>query len=104
VLDIFRDDDVIAANRARAARWNALAAPLAAHPNVRHFRQRGMIWAFDVATGRAEFARWCFAEGLARGILLRPLGNTVYFMPPYVVTDDEFALLVAHTRDIVERA
>ncbi len=94
VLDIFRDDDVIAANRATAARWTALAAPLAAHPTVRNFRQCGMIWAFEVDTDRADFARWCFAEGLARELLLRPIGRTVYFMPPYVVTDDEFALLV----------
>src|SRR5512147_1652118 len=69
VLDIFRDDDVIAANRARAARFAALAAPLAAHSKVEHFRHRGMVWAFEVATGRADFARWCFAEGLSRELL-----------------------------------
>jgi len=104
VLDIFRDDGVIAANRERSVRWTALAAPLAAHPRVKHFRQRGMIWAFEVDTPRADFARWCFAEGLQRELLLRPLGHTVYFMPPYVVTDDEFALLAARTLEIVERA
>ncbi len=104
VLEIFRDDDVLAANRAKAARWTALAAPLAAHPKVRHFRQRGMIWAFDVDTDRADFARWCFAEGLARELLLRPIGRTVYFMPPYIVTDDEFALLVARTQAILDAA
>jgi adenosylmethionine-8-amino-7-oxononanoate aminotransferase len=104
VLDIFRADDVLAANRIKAARWTALAAPLAAHPKVRHFRHRGMIWAFEVDTDRPDFARWCFAEGLAREILLRPIGRTVYFMPPYVVTDDEFALLAARTREIVDVA
>ena len=104
VLDIFRDDDVIAANRAKAARWTALAAPLSAHPKVRHFRHRGMIWAFDVETTRPDFARWCFAEGLARELLLRPIGRTVYFMPPYVLTDDEFALLVRRTVEIVDAA
>jgi len=104
VLDLFRDDDVIAANRAKAARWSALAAPLAAHPRVRDFRRRGMIWAFEVATERPDFARWCFAEGLARELLLRPIGHTVYFMPPYVVTDDEFALLAARTLEIVDAA
>jgi adenosylmethionine-8-amino-7-oxononanoate aminotransferase len=104
VLDIFRDDDVIAANRGRAARWTALAAPLAAHPKVRHFRHRGMIWAFEVDSARPDFARWCFAEGLARELMLRPIGRTVYFMPPYVVADDEFALLVERTLDIVEQA
>ncbi len=104
VLDIFRDDDVIAANRAKAARWTAIAAPLGAHRKVRHFRQRGMIWAFDVETTRSDFARWCFAEGLARELLLRPIGRTVYFMPPYILTDDEFALLAARTLEIVETA
>lgn len=104
VLDIFRDDGVIDANRGRAARWTALAAPLATHPKVKNFRQRGMIWAFEVHTPRADFARWCFAEGLARELLLRPLGRTVYFMPPYIVTDDDFALLAARTLEIVERA
>ena len=76
VLDIFRDDDVIATNRARTVRRDAIAAPLAAHPKVRNFRRCGMIVAFEVACGRADFARWCFAEGIARGILLRPIGGT----------------------------
>jgi adenosylmethionine---8-amino-7-oxononanoate aminotransferase len=102
VLDIFRDDDVIAGNRERARRWTALAAPLAAHRRVRDFRRCGMIWAFDVDTDRPDFARWCFAEGLTRELLLRPIGNTVYFMPPYVVTDQEFALLAARTGEILD--
>ena len=104
VLDIFRDDDELAANQAKAARWTALAAPLATHPAVRDFRQRGMIWAFEVDTDRPDFARWCFVEGLARELLLRPIGRSVYFMPPYVVTDDEFASLVGRTREIVDAA
>ncbi len=104
LLDIFTDDDVLAANRAKAARWTALAAPLAAHRNVRHFRQRGMIWAFDVDTPRSDFAQWCFAEGLKRELLLRPIGKTLYFMPPYIVTDDELALLVERTIEIIDRA
>jgi len=104
VLDIFRDDDVIAGNRERAARWTRLAAPLEAHPKVRDFRHRGMIWAFEVDAPRAGFAQWCFAEGLARGLLLRPIGRTVYFMPPYVLGDDEFALLAERTTDILDHA
>jgi adenosylmethionine-8-amino-7-oxononanoate aminotransferase len=104
VLDIFRDDGVVAANAATAERWQALAGPLAGHRKVRHFRQRGMIFAFDVATDRADFARWFFAEALARELLLRPIGSTVYLMPPYIVTDTEFALLVARTAEILDAA
>jgi adenosylmethionine-8-amino-7-oxononanoate aminotransferase len=104
VLDIFASDDVLAANRIKARRWDELAKPLAGHPAVRNFRQTGMILAFDVETARPDFARWCFAEGLARELLLRPIGNTLYFMPPYIVTDDEFAALVAGTLAIVANA
>jgi len=104
VLDIFHTEDVLAANLVKAARWTALAAALEAHPKVRRFRHRGMIWAFEVDTHRADFARWCFTQGLARELLLRPIGRTVYFMPPYILTDDEFALLAARTVEIVDAA
>jgi adenosylmethionine-8-amino-7-oxononanoate aminotransferase len=104
VLDIFRDDDVIEHNRAKAARWDKLVRPIAEHRRVRNVRRRGMIVAFDVAAGRNDFARWCFAQALEREVLLRPIGSTVYFMPPYVVTDDEFALLVDRVAAIVDAA
>ena len=83
----------------QGAPLGALAAPLAAHPPCATSGRRGMIIAFDVETARPDFARWCFARGLERELLLRPIGRTVYFMPPYIVTDDEFAALVArHAR------
>ena len=101
VLDLFRDQDVIAHNRDRAGRLTALAQPLAAHPKVRNFRQLGMIWAFDIDSGRTDFSRWCFAQALDRELLLRPIGKTVYWMPPYVLDDDEMALLAERTLEIV---
>jgi adenosylmethionine-8-amino-7-oxononanoate aminotransferase len=97
VLDIFRDDDVIARNRATASRWRDAARPLAALGRVRGFRQCGMILAFEVDDAPPGFARAFATEALQRELLLRPIGNTVYFMPPYIVTDAEFELLVART-------
>ena len=94
VLDLFEAEDVIAANRERSRRFTALAAPLQAHPRVRDFRNLGMIWAFEVDAPAPGFAMRAFEAALARGVLLRPIGNTVYFMPPYIVTDEEFQLLV----------
>jgi adenosylmethionine-8-amino-7-oxononanoate aminotransferase len=61
---------------------------------VSGFRHRGMIWAFEVAGTEPQFAARAFELALARGVLLRPIGNTVYFMPPYVIDDAEFTLLV----------
>jgi len=103
VLDILERDGVLAANRTKAERFTASAIELAMHPSVRNFRQHGMIWAFEVDTQVAQFARQAFELALSRGVLLRPIGRTVYFMPPYVVGDREFALLVEMGLDIAER-
>ncbi|MFA7243528.1 MAG: adenosylmethionine--8-amino-7-oxononanoate transaminase [Sulfuricellaceae bacterium] len=101
VLDIFEQDGIIAANRAKAALFNQAAAPLAAHPRVKNFRNTGMIWAFEVDGAMPDFARRCFEEGLKREVLLRPIGNTVYFMPPYVVDEAEMRHLLAATLEIL---
>ncbi len=102
VLDIFGQDRVIEANRAKADFFNRSAAELADHPRVRNFRHSGMIWAFETDDAAPGFARKFFAEGLKRGLLLRPIGNTVYFMPPYVINEEEILLLLAGTLEIVE--
>jgi adenosylmethionine-8-amino-7-oxononanoate aminotransferase len=103
VLDIFRDDDVIVRNRERAKRWAQCLAPVAAHARVQNFRRRGMIVAWEVDTQRADFARWCFAQALEAGLLLRPIGRTVYVMPPYIVTEDEMTMLADRVQAILDR-
>lgn len=92
-LDLFAASDVLTTNRATAARLSARCAPLFQHPRVTASRQLGMLWAFDVATSDPQFSSRYHAEALARGLLLRPIGNTLYFMPPYVLDDEAIALL-----------
>ncbi len=99
-LDIFEQDDVIAANRAKARAIGTALAPLADHPQVRHLRQRGMIAAFDVASDDPHFSRKFYRAALDRSALIRPIGNTVYLMPPYIVGDDE----IAHLAQAIEGA
>ncbi|HUW26688.1 MAG TPA: adenosylmethionine--8-amino-7-oxononanoate transaminase [Gallionella sp.] len=101
-LDIFAQDNVLDANRNKAAYLNQIAAPLRDHSKVKNFRNTGMIWAFEVDTPRTDFAQRCFALSLQHELLLRPLGNTIYFMPPYVITEEEMQMLVTRTLDIVE--
>jgi adenosylmethionine-8-amino-7-oxononanoate aminotransferase len=94
-LDIFEQDDVLAANRLLARQLgDAIRARFDGHAQIRHLRQRGMIVAFDVDTERADFSRRFFAAGLDHGVLLRPIGNSVYFMPPYVIDTDGIRHLV----------
>jgi adenosylmethionine-8-amino-7-oxononanoate aminotransferase len=52
-----------------------------------------MIWAVDIATDDPDFRLRFYREALQREILLRPLGNTLYFMPPYILDDADAALL-----------
>ncbi len=101
-LDIFAQDDVLGANRAKAAALNRIAEPLRDHRKAGNFRNTGMIWAFEVDTPHADFARRCFALGLQHELLLRPMGSTVYFMPPYVIEEEEMRLLVGNTLKVVE--
>ena len=92
-LDIFAEDKVLEGNAVRARKLAEALAPLHGHPRVRHPRQRGMIIAFDVATDDPQFARRFYRAALAREALTRPIGATVYLMPPYVVDDEEIAHL-----------
>ena len=94
VLDLFETERVLEANRDKAARFDAIAAALAKHPAVRDWRHLGMIWAFEVETGEDAFAQRAFEIAMRHHALLRPMGNTVYFMPPYVADEEAFAILV----------
>jgi adenosylmethionine-8-amino-7-oxononanoate aminotransferase len=66
-----------------------------------------MILAFDVEADTAnvpDFGRRFYREALDRELLLRPMGNTVYFMPPYIITDDDAAFLAAGAAAALEAA
>ena len=104
VLDIFRDDAVLQRNRRLAAQLSGALTPLVGHPKVKDFRRLGMIWAFEVDSTHEQFSRWCFREGLARGLLLRPIGHTLYLMPPYILSSAEIEHLAQGVIAIVERA
>lgn len=88
-LDIFETDDVITANRSLSACITASLQPLALHPRIGHFRHCGMIWAADVDTQAPDFNRRFYHHALRRGLLMRPLGQTIYLMPPYVLSETE---------------
>lgn len=102
-LDIFAQDGVIEANRARARRLGQACARFADHPRVAEVRQRGMIVAIEAVRDRRtrepfdpreRRGRRIARAALERGVLLRPLGEVVYFMPPYVISDAEIDQMV----------
>ncbi|HEX6929421.1 MAG TPA: adenosylmethionine--8-amino-7-oxononanoate transaminase, partial [Gammaproteobacteria bacterium] len=97
-LDLFEKNDTINANRALIARLRTSTAHLADHPHVAEVRQHGMILAIEMMKDvkRREPFDWkerrglrVYEHALTRGALLRPLGNVVYLMPPYVITEEQ---------------
>ncbi|MFG6442391.1 adenosylmethionine--8-amino-7-oxononanoate transaminase [Roseateles sp. LKC17W] len=90
VLDRF-DAGQLDDNRAQAERLTRAFAPL--RSRVAHLRQRGMILAFDVPGAPPRFAETFHLKARAHELLVRPIGNTVYLMPPYLIDDATAAFL-----------
>ena len=112
-IAIFNDEPVLVANRTLSTHLAARLEALRDHPHVSDVRQTGMIAAVEMVRNRAtreEFpanerrALRVYLHGLTRGVILRPLGNVIYFMPPYCVTIDEIDLMVDVAIEGIERA
>ncbi|MHB8258087.1 MAG: adenosylmethionine--8-amino-7-oxononanoate transaminase [Acidiferrobacterales bacterium] len=112
-LDIFRDDDVLNRNRTLAAHMARAVAPLAGHPHVGEVRQTGMIAAVEMAKNgktrepypwQERRGRLVYRHALERGAILRPLGDVIYFMPPYVITPEEIERLGVIALEGIEMA
>lgn len=102
-LDIFEQDEVIQSNYAKSAQLTKMAKLLSQHPKVEGFRNTGMIWAFEVNNSDQNFSRNFYRAALDSGLLLRPLGNTVYFMPPYIINEQEMHFLVEKTQGLMDK-
>ncbi|MFQ5935537.1 MAG: adenosylmethionine--8-amino-7-oxononanoate transaminase [Acidiferrobacterales bacterium] len=101
-LDIFDDDNVIERNKALAAHMRKACAHLQEHPHVAEVRQTGMILAIEIVAEKASRNAYpwqqrrglrAYRYALANGALLRPLGDVIYLMPPYVITPEEIDTL-----------
>lgn len=98
MLDIFEQDQVLQCNKQKAEAFTQQLQGLCDLPWVTHFRHCGMIWAFDVVCERNDFALAFFREMLKHECLVRPIGKTVYFMPPYCTTEADITHLYHATR------
>lgn len=119
-LAIFDSDDVLTRNRHTAARMAALAAPFAAHPQVVEVRQAGMVVAIELHPEATDAAMppedghaveiagrrglRMYRAALDKGALLRPLGDVLYWMPPYCIDDAGLDTLVAATDAALQEA
>jgi adenosylmethionine-8-amino-7-oxononanoate aminotransferase len=112
-LDIFEQSDVLGENGIRERLMWARTAELRSHPHVAELRQQGMILAIELAKNVGKREPYPAAErrglrvyqyGLEHGVLLRPLGDVIYFMPPYVIDSKEIELLCRVALDAINHA
>jgi adenosylmethionine-8-amino-7-oxononanoate aminotransferase len=101
-LEIFQQQNIIEKNRVLAQTMAKVATRFHDHPNVAEVRQTGMILAIELVKNKQtrEPFPWQERRGLkvyqyalSKGVLMRPLGNVIYFMPPYIITEDELVFL-----------
>jgi len=92
-LEIFETENILEKNQERAKELASAFAWAKTDVRIEHWRQQGMILAFDVKNefikNPSSFAREMFSNSVAQGVLIRPIGNTVYVMPPYILSAKE---------------
>lgn len=112
-LDIFQSEKVIDNNRILSAYLANAVASLKAHPHVGDVRQTGMVVAIEMVANKQtkEPFPWqerrglqVFQYALSQGLLLRPIGNVVYFMPPYIITPEQINWMAGITIEAISRA
>lgn len=103
VLDIFEQENVLENNAILSQFiWEKLQV-LREFDFVHNLRHCGLVFAFDLDgfEGQRKGLE-VFNKGLKRGLLLRPLGNTIYLMPPYVLTKEQASYIVESLVEILK--
>ena len=112
-LDIFDADNIIEKNRKTAQQMSKAVAHLEEHPHIAEIRQTGMILAIEMIKHKGSRTPYPWQErrglrvyrhALEQGALLRPLGNVIYFMPPYIINEEQIHQLAAITTQGIELA
>ena len=94
VLNIFETQNVLEKNAFLSLFIKQEFEKLKEFHFLSNFRQCGMIYAFDIKSQILRAGLLVYEKALQKKLLLRPLGNTIYFMPPYIITKDEISYVV----------
>ncbi|MBB6445165.1 adenosylmethionine-8-amino-7-oxononanoate aminotransferase [Bacillus benzoevorans] len=113
VLQIFADEHVIEQNREKSNFMKEYAASVFQHqPYIGEYRQTGMVGAIELVINKETKEPFPSEErvgyqiyklALEKGLLLRPLGNILYFMPPYVITKEEIKTMIDLANEAIQQ-
>lgn len=97
-LGIFQQQNIIEKNKQLIDAMRKATAHFVEHPHVAEVRQTGMVLAIEFVKNKQTREAFAWQErrglkvyqyALTQGVLMRPIGNVVYFMPPYVITEEQ---------------
>ncbi|BDW10050.1 adenosylmethionine--8-amino-7-oxononanoate aminotransferase BioA [Polynucleobacter sp. SHI8] len=94
-LKIFEDENYLVKNQALSQQLHESFAWVEDDIRIQDVRQLGTIFAFDIKPhfAPAQFSKTFYAKALEHGLLIRPIGHTVYVMPPYILTKEQIDFL-----------
>ncbi|RAX52264.1 adenosylmethionine--8-amino-7-oxononanoate transaminase [Helicobacter sp. 16-1353] len=102
-FDIFENNNIIENNRMLSDFIFDKFCELSEFSIVSNIRRKGMIFAFDLDVKYDRSFSLRFANlALKEGLIIRPLGNVVYFMPPYVITKEEVIFVINALKNIIK--
>jgi adenosylmethionine---8-amino-7-oxononanoate aminotransferase len=101
-LDIFEQDSVLQNNRQKSVYLKRKLQQWLADTPIENLRQLGMIAAFEVTSTTPDFQQQFYTAALERGLLLRPIGKTVYLMPPYIISETEVDWMVSELAELLK--
>jgi len=92
-LNYFENHDVINQNYKTSAYISERMKTFSILP-ISNLRNIGMIWAFDLQGVTKVVLKKITTKAIDRGLLIRPIGHTIYFMPPYIINHDEVDFMI----------
>lgn len=104
-LDIFENDNIIERNREIADYMSQKLQRFLELPNVGSIRQTGMVAVVELQgyDAKERIGLKVYQYGLEHGVLLRPLGHIIYFMPPYIITKDEIDIMMDTAYEAIKK-
>ena len=112
-LNLFKKKKVVENNKKLSLHMKKCFESLNDHPHVSDVRQKGMVLAIELVKNKKKRLAYDWKErrgikaylhGLKNNVLMRPLGNVLYFMPPYVITKKEISFVSEIMKEGVDEA
>ena len=112
-IELFKKNDILKKNKTLSSHMSKCFESLKDHPNVSDVRQKGMVLAIELVKNKRRKISYDWKErrgiraylhGLKNNVLMRPLGNVIYFMPPYVISKKQISFVSNVMKEGVDEA